>query len=153
MENKVVRFAVIGTEGIGKRHIEGMKKVSKAKLCAVCDVNEEYAKKAANQNGLDTYYTDYRDMLKAGGFDCVIVASPDKYHMEQSVSSLDAGYHVICEKPLAMRYEECQAIVDAAKKSGKKFMVGQCGRQTPSFILAKQLVDQGEIGEHFFGTI
>lgn len=149
-ENRV-RYAVIGTEGIGQHHMDGIKKNPKTSvLTAVCDNVEEYAKKAADKNGLDKYYTDYRDMLRDGGFDCVVVATPDQAHMEQCIASLEAGYHVLCEKPLAMYEYELDAIVEAAKKSDKKFMVGQVGRKTPSFILAKQLVDEGVIGDLFF---
>jgi len=149
MEQNMIRFAIIGTEGIGRSHEKGMQGVPNAKVTAVCDINEEYAKKAAVRNGLDKYYTDYKEMLKDGGFDCVIVCTPDKFHRDQSVDSLNAGYHVLCEKPLTMTLEECEDIVNAAKKSEKIFMVGQVCRKTPGFVLAKQLVDQGEIGELF----
>ena len=146
-----VRYAVIGTEGIGKNHIRGIKENPKTSvLTAVCDNVEAFAKKAAEQNGLDKYYTDYKEMLKDGGFDCVVVATPDQVHMEQSIAALEAGYHVLCEKPLAMYEYELDAIVEAAKKSDKKFMVGQVGRKTPAFILAKQLVEDGVIGDLFF---
>lgn len=149
MEN-IVRFAVIGTAGIGTLHINGMKKVAEARLCAVCDIVETAAKRAATENGLDKYYTDYKEMLKDGGFDCVIICTPDACHAEQAINSLVAGYHVLCEKPLSMTMEECQQIIDAAKESDRKFMVGQVCRKAPGFIKAKELVDAGEIGELSF---
>ena len=103
MSEKRVRYAVIGTEGIGKNHIRGINENPKTSvLTAVCDSVEAFAKKAAELNGLDKYYTDYKEMLKDGGFDCVVVATPDQVHMEQSIAALEAGYHVLCEKPLAM---------------------------------------------------
>lgn len=147
---QTVRFAVVGTEGIGTRHIDGIRKTPEASLTAVCDINPDWAAKAAAQNGLDRSYTDYREMYRDGGFDCVIICTPDRYHAAQAIEALEAGYHVLCEKPLTMTYEECADIVDAAKKSGKLFMVGQVCRKTPGFRLAKQLVEQGEIGELFF---
>ena len=149
MEN-IVRFAVIGTAGIGTLHISGMKKVAEARLSAVCDISEAAAKRAAIENGLEKYYTDYREMLADGGFDCVIICTPDACHAEQAINSLASGYHVLCEKPLSMTMEECQAIVDAAKASDKKFMVGQVCRKAPGFVKAKELVDSGEIGELSF---
>jgi len=147
---KVVRFAVIGTAGIGTRQMEGMQKVAEAKLCAVCDIVESAAKRAATQYGLDKYYTDYKEMLKDGGFDCVLICTPDACHSAQAIDSLAAGYHVLCEKPLTMTMEECQQIIDAAKKSDKKFMVGQVCRYAPAFVKAKELVEAGEIGELSF---
>ncbi|MBQ8407398.1 MAG: Gfo/Idh/MocA family oxidoreductase [Clostridia bacterium] len=149
MEN-IVRFAIIGTAGIGTHHTAGINKVDEAVLTAVCDIVEPAAKRAAAENGLDKYYTDYKEMLKDGGFDCVIICTPDACHAEQAIASLEAGYHVLCEKPLSMTMEECQQIVDAAKKSDKKFMVGQVCRYAPGFALAKELVDAGEIGELSF---
>ncbi len=149
MENNVVRFAIIGIAGIGTHHIAGINKVPSAKLTAICDVKPGALKRYAEETGA-TPYSDYKEMLKAGGFDCVIVCTPDSCHAEQSIESLKAGYHVLCEKPLSMTLEECQAIVDAAKASDKKFMVGQVCRKAPGFIKAKELVDAGEIGELSF---
>ena len=145
-----VRFAVVGVHSIARHHIDGINKLPQAELVAVCDIHEEYAKKRAAENGLDKYYLDYDQMLADGGFDCVVICTPDQVHAEQAVKALEAGYHVLCEKPLAMKMEDVAAIVDAAKKANKKFMVGQVCRKTPSFIAAKHLVESGELGQLFF---
>ncbi len=150
MENGIVRIAVVGVDSIGKVHINAIKTLPGAKLTAVHDVVEEYAKNRALENGLDKWYTDYDQMLADGGFDCVIICSPDKFHVEQSVKALRAGYHVLCEKPLTMTLAECDQMVKAAKASDKVFMVGQVCRKTPGFVKAKEMVDAGEIGELFF---
>ena len=76
-----VRFAVIGTEGIGRSHIDGILATENATLAALCDVDEAGVRARAEKHGLDTYYTDYKDMLRAGGFDCVVVCSPDSFQM------------------------------------------------------------------------
>ena len=145
-----VRFAVVGTEGIGVSHIKGINNIPEATLAAVCDIDEGYAKKAAEANGLDRYFTDYDAMIAAGGFDCVVICTPDSFHCYQAVTALEAGYHVLCEKPLAMRLDECQRIVDAARRADKYFMVGQVCRKTPAFALMKEMVDRGDIGELFY---
>ena len=145
-----VRFAVVGVGGLGKGHIKGIKIHSDiAELVCVCDNVEEIAKSVAEENNVP-YYLDFYEMLKVGGFDCVILVTPDYIHCEHSVAALEAGYHVLCEKPLAQKIDECQQIVDAVRRTGKKFMTGQVGRKTPGFIKAKELVDAGEIGELFF---
>lgn len=146
----IVRFAVVGTEGIGKSHIQGITNTREAVLTAVCDINADYAKKAAEQNGLDRFFTDYDDMLRCGGFDCVVICTPDSFHKEQSVKALRAGYHVLCEKPLAMRLDECAEIIEAARASERKFMVGQVCRKTPAFSLMKEMVARGDIGDIFY---
>ena len=144
-----IRFAVVGVHSIAKHHIDGIKKLPQAELAAVCDIHEEYAKARAAENGLDKYYLDYDKMLADGGFDCVVICTPDQVHAAQAVKALEAGYHVLCEKPLAMKMEDVTAIVAAAKKANKKFMVGQVCRKTPAFIAAKQLVEAGELGQLF----
>lgn len=150
MKQNTVRFAVIGTAGIGIHHIEGIHETADAELTAVCDIIPEYAAACAAQNNLTCYYTDYNEMLADGGFDCVIICTPDYVHKEQAIAALEHGYHVLCEKPLAMTLEDCGEIVAAAKKSDRKFMVGQVCRKAPAFRLAKQMADRGEIGKLFF---
>ncbi len=150
MAQNKVRFAVVGVHNLGRAHIEGIKKNPDiAELVAICDNVEELAKNCAEKNNVP-YYTDFYEMIKVGGFDCVILVTPDQIHREHAVAALEAGYHVLCEKPLAQKIEDCQAMVDAARKSGKKFMTGQVCRKAPGFIKAKELVDAGEIGELFF---
>ena len=83
----------------------------------------------------------------ASDVDIVVVASPDHFHTEQSIAAMEAGKHVICEKPLAPTVEDCKKIIDAVKRTGKFFMTGQVCRYAPGFRLAKQLLDSGRIGE------
>ena len=84
--------------------------------------------------------------IYASDADIVVVASPDNFHREQSVKALEAGKHVICEKPLALNLDDCRAIIAAVKKSGRQFMTGQVCRYAPGFRTAKALVDAGRIG-------
>ena len=85
-------------------------------------------------------------MLRDGGFDCVIVATGDQMHAEISVAALEAGYHVLCEKPLSLTREECLEVVRAARKSGKICAVGQSIRKAEIFIEARKMIMAGEIG-------
>jgi len=149
MSEKIVRFAVVGG-GMGKAHIKGIESIPEAKLTAFCDINEERAKSISEEHGLNKYYTDYYEMLRDGGFDCIVLCTPDQIHREQCVAALRAGYHVLCEKPLALNMDDCRAINDAAKAAKGKFMVGQICRKTPGFIKAKELIDEGMIGDIFF---
>ena len=150
MEQKKIRFAVVGLLGLGKSHIKGIQLNSDiAELACVCDIIPELAKEKGEELGVP-YYTDFYEMIKVGGFDCVVLVTPDYVHREHAVAACEAGYHVLCEKPLAQTIEDCQAMVAAAKKSGVKFMTGQVCRKAPGFMKAKELVDAGEIGELFF---
>lgn len=150
MAQKKIRFAVVGVGGLGKAHIKGIGLNSDiAELACVCDNDEKIAKACSEENNVP-YYTDFYEMIKVGGFDCVILVTPDYVHREHAVAACEAGYHVLCEKPLAQTIEDCQAMADAAKKSGVKFMTGQVCRKAPGFVKAKELVDAGEIGELFY---
>ena len=153
MSQKKVRFAVVGVQGLGRAHVRGIRDNSDvAELVAICDNNEEILKERANDFGMpeDKCYLDFYEMLKVGGFDCVILATPDYVHREHAVAACEAGYHVLCEKPLAQTIEDCEAMVAAAEKSGVKFMTGQVCRKAPGFVKAKELVTEGKIGELFF---
>lgn len=134
---------------MANRHSDGIAAIEGAELVCVCDNVEEKAKKRAEERGVP-YFLDYNEMLKVGGFDAVIICTPDQIHREQVVSALDMGYHVLCEKPLALTMEDCRLIVEASHRAKGKFMVGQVCRMTPGFIKAKELIDEGRIGEIFF---
>ncbi len=150
MSEKKVRFAVVGLKSIGNAYVIGSRDLPNVEITAICEVNEEIARKRAAEYGMDKYYTDFYEMIADGGFDCVILGTPDQIHMEHSIAALEAGYHVICEKPLALTMEECEKIVAATRKSDKKFMTGQVCRKAPAFIKAKELVESGAIGELTF---
>ena len=150
MSEKKVRFAVVGLAGLGRRHINGILDNSDvAELTYLCDNNEEVAKRFSDEFGVP-YYLDFYEMLKVGGFDCVILVTPDQIHREHAVAACEAGYHVLCEKPLAQSMADCRAMAEAAEKSGVKFMTGQVARQSPGFIKARELVKSGVIGDLFF---
>ena len=151
MSDKKVKFAVVGLKSIGNSYIvNAIKKIPEAELVSICEIDEKIAEKRKAEYGLDKCYSDFYEMIKDGGFDCVILGTPDQVHMEHSIAALEAGYHVICEKPLALTMEECEAIVAATRKTDRKFMTGQVCRKAPAFIKAKELVAAGEIGELTF---
>jgi predicted dehydrogenase len=121
-----------------------------AELSCVCDIDEKVARECAKKYGDVKYYTDYYKMLEDGGFDCVVLVTPDQIHREHAVAACDKGYHVLCEKPLAQTVEDCYAMIEAAKRNNVKFMTGQVARKSPGFAKAKELVEQGKIGELFY---
>jgi predicted dehydrogenase len=118
-------------------------------LRAVCDVVEETARSIAKKHSCDAV-TDYRDLVARDDIHVISVASPDHLHAEHCIAALQAGKHVLCEKPLALTMEHCRAIVEAVDRSGLKFMVGQVCRYTPAFVLTKRLIEDGVIGSLFF---
>ena len=150
----MVRVGFIGL-GMGRLHMQGAAAHPDAKIVACCDTNEARRK---NKDGVDiteefkgcAFYTDYKEMIEKETMDAIVIASPDQLHKEMCEYCLHAGLHVLCEKPLALTEEECLAIVAAAEKSDKKFMVGQICRYTPGFMGAKKLIEEGKIGDLTF---
>lgn len=94
--------------------------------------------------------TDYRDLVAVPGIGLVSVASPDYYHAEQCIAAMEAGKDVLCEKPLTLTMKEGKEIAAAVTRTGRRFMIGQVCRYAPGFVLAKRMVDRGEIGKLFF---
>ncbi len=150
MEKKILNVGVISCSGMAEGHMKGVIAHPQAKLVAVCDIDLEKAKTVAERRGVSRVYQDYKELLAQPDIDAVIIVTPDHLHREMAVAALEAGKHVLCEKPLALNRDDLQAIADAVKKSDKKFMVGQIARYTPSFKLAKEIMNRGEIGDIVF---
>lgn len=150
MSNKKLSAAVIGLY-MGKRHLKAIIE-NGADVAAICDINPETLKEVGDEYGIpeEKRYTDWRHLLNIPELDIVLVITPDQLHREMSETFLAAGIHVMCEKPLALTREDLNAIVHASDKSKAKFMVGQICRFTPAFIKAKELIDNGTIGDIYF---
>ena len=146
---KKVKYGIIGC-GMGKAHMAGLKQNNSAELAAICDINPEILKTCSDLYPEAAACGDYREVLANPDVDAVVVAVPDQQHREISLAALDAGKHVLCEKPMALTLEDCRAMVEASRKTDRKFMIGQICRFTPGFVRAKELIDAGEIGELFF---
>jgi predicted dehydrogenase len=134
---------------MGVRRAKSIKENANCELVCTTDVVQEKSKMLANQFECD-HYADYRDIIARDDVDCVIVSLPNKFHREASVSSLNSGKHVICEKPLARRPEEALEMVRAAKKNGRYLKVGSNLRYFPNVSRAKELMDGGVIGDLVF---
>jgi myo-inositol 2-dehydrogenase/D-chiro-inositol 1-dehydrogenase/scyllo-inositol 2-dehydrogenase (NAD+) len=118
-----------------------------AKMVAVSDAVEASAKAAADELGIEAWYTDYREALANREVDAVIVVTPTQFHHDIVIKAAGAGKHILCEKPMAMNREECQEMIDAAQENRVKLQIGFMRRFDANFRRAKEIVDTGEIGE------
>lgn len=143
-------FGVISASFMAKEHMKAVKFNRNAELRAICDIDAQKAAQVAEEMGVSQYYTDYRELLKQEDIDVIIIATPDGIHPEQTIAALEAGKHVLCEKPMALTVEECRSMIEASKRTGRKLMIGQICRYTPGFRLAKNMIEDGVIGELFF---
>lgn len=151
LKNGKVGFGVIGCR-LGREHIESALLNPAMELNAICDIDKQRMESLAKIHGIDekNCYTDYLKLIERDDIDAVVVATPDMLHEEQAVAAMKAGKHVLCEKPMALSIDECKRMIQASKDTGKKLMIGQVVRYTPGAVLAKKLIDDGEIGELFY---
>lgn len=150
---KQVKIGVIGCGGIAmKKHLPAYKNNPKATLVAFCDVSAERAEEAKERFGCEgaRVYTDYRELLKDEDVDAVLVLTHNKVHCEMTVAALDAGKHVMCEKPMATSYAETQEMIAARDRSGKVLTVAYQNRYRPDSIHLKALAEDGAFGEIYY---
>lgn len=142
----MIRVGIIGCGRIAQeRHIPEYLENEKAELCAFYDINQERAQQLAEQYGGRAYHT-YEELLEDKQIDAVSVCAANRVHAEITIKALESGKHVLCEKPMAVTYEECEEMVRAAKKTGKYLMIDQNQRLAKAHVKAKEMIEAGEIG-------
>ncbi len=147
---KPVRVGIIGA-GIGRQHLRGYLGASGAIVTAICDLDSDRAAQLARENGLETrIFSDYRALIEANCVDAVSVCVPNFLHATVAAACLEAGLHVLCEKPLAINALEAQLIADAAQKSGKICMVSHVLRFRDDVCALKAQIEGGKIGEIYY---
>jgi len=146
MSTEAIGIGVIGLR-MGRGHLAGYVQNPHTEVVGVCDVDEQLLATRKEEFGARVAVTDYRELLAEPDIQLVSVASPDYYHAEQSIAAMEAGKDVLCEKPMTLNMDEAKAIIDAVERTGRRFMIGQVCRFAPGFVLAKRMVDRGDIGE------
>lgn len=150
----MLRVGIIGCGGIANgKHMPALSKIEEVEMVAFCDLIEERAIKASGEfgNGKSTTYTDYKDMLVKENLDVVHVCTPNISHAQLSIDSLEAGAHVMCEKPMAKTSDEARQMIEAAKRTGKKLTIGYQNRFRTDSQYLHEVCQEGELGEIYFG--
>ncbi|GAB6926459.1 Gfo/Idh/MocA family oxidoreductase [Paenibacillus sp. JCM 10914] len=147
---KLINVGVIGTGSISAMHLQSYQKHDGANLLAVCDLNEERAQRAAEKYGASKVYTDYHELLADPEIDAVSICTWNNTHAEISIAALNAGKHVLVEKPLCRTVEEALRVQEAVKSSGKLLQVGFVRRYDPNAQMLREFADKGEFGEIYF---
>jgi predicted dehydrogenase len=142
-----VRLGLIGTSWWADfMYVPSIKSHAGAELAAVCGTDAERTSAFAAKHGIARSHVDWREMLAAGGLDGVIVSVPDDLHKEITLGAINAGLHVLCEKPLALNAADAADMLAAAEARGVYHLVLYTWREQPIFRYLKQLVDQGYVG-------
>jgi predicted dehydrogenase len=140
--------AVVGTGFIGPVHIEGLQRAG-VRVRGVLGTSLEKSQRAAKSYGLERAYTSLAELLDDPQVTAVHLTSPNRFHFDQAMQCMDAGKHVLCEKPLAMNSRESLALVQRAKASQVRTAVNYNVRYYPICLEAAQRIQQGELGEVF----
>lgn len=142
-----LRVAMIGAGGIAGTHMAELSKMSDVELVAIADVNEKALSAKADEYKIPRTFTDYRKMLAEVKPDAVSVCTPNGLHCQPTIDALRSGAHVMVEKPLAMNAREGQAMLDAAKKSKRKLVIGFQWRYDPRAQFLRSAVAEGRFGK------
>ncbi|HAE61950.1 MAG TPA: oxidoreductase, partial [Eubacteriaceae bacterium] len=147
-----LKVGIIGCGGISNnKHMPAIKKAGYAEIVAFCDIIEERAVKSAKEFGNEEakVFIDYKELLKED-LDAVYVCTPNRSHAMISVDALHSGKHVMCEKPMALNYEEACLMVNAAKETGKILTIGYQNRYRADSQYLKQECEDGALGEIYY---
>lgn len=150
---KSIRIGMIGCGGIATgKHLPSLKKLPDVEIVAFFDLDEERARKAAAEFGSSgaKVYTSYQELLQESSIEVVHVCTPNDSHAEISVAALEAGKHVMCEKPMAKTSEDAKRMVDAAKRTGKKLTIGYQNRFRPDSQYLHTVCTRGDLGDIYY---
>ncbi len=144
---------------MGREHLKCYRSLRGVRVTAICDSDRARLKGSEKVEGniggddaaLDlgdvALYTDFEKMLDEEQLDAVSITLPTFMHRDFTVKALDAGAHVLCEKPMAMNVEQCEDMIAAAKTNKRILQIGHCIRFWPEYAKAKQIVDSGKYGD------
>ena len=153
--DRIVKIGIIGCGGIANgKHMPSLKKIKNVQMVAFCDIIEERAVKAAEEYGVEgaKVYTDYKELLKDRDIEVVHVCTPNRSHAFISIDAMEAGKHVMCEKPMAKTYKEAKEMLDASERTGMKLTIGYQSRWRADSLYLKKMCEDGELGEIYYGN-
>lgn len=147
---KKIKIGIIGTGNIGHTHIEAYLKNPSVELYAFCDIDKERVEKVGKKYEITKTYTELDEMLKLEELDAVSVCTWNSAHAACTIAALNAGKHVLCEKPMAMNAKEAEEMKAAAEKSGKLLMIGFVRRFGNDCKVLKDFISEDLFGEIYY---
>lgn len=139
-----ISFAIIGCGNIGRRHAAYIQAVGK--LVAVCDIDEARAKETGEKFNAAVFNSIENLLADKAKPDVVVVCTPNGLHAAHSILAMQAGCHVLCEKPMAIKSSDCLAMIDAAEKAGRKLFIVKQNRFNPPVVAVKKILEENKLG-------
>ena len=146
-----VKLAIIGAGNIANAHLDAYKHVADVEIYAACDINPDRLAKTCDKYGIERRYTDVDTMLaELPELDAADVCVWNCNHAECSIKALNAGLHVLCEKPMAYTAKEAEEMLAAAEKNGKLLMIGFVLRFSDEAKIAMDFIQKGYLGDIYY---
>ena len=142
---KKINFAIIGCGRIGNRHAEHINNLGN--LVAVCDINDKKLNDLGNKFGARKYTSIDELLEKENGVDVISICSPNGLHAEQTIAAFRAGFHVLCEKPMALSVYDCGRMIKEAEWANKRLFIVKQNRYNPPVDAVRELIQSGKLGE------
>lgn len=147
------RIGIIGTGGISHAHMTGYKALEGVEVAAACDLSAERREAFGERYGVAALYGEYREMLAREDLDAVSVCVWNNGHRDATVAALEAGCHVLCEKPMALNAREAREMQAAAERAGRLLMIGFVRRFGPETDAARDFLDRGVLGDIYYAKV
>jgi predicted dehydrogenase len=146
-----IRFGLIGAGRVSPRHVQSISELAGARLVAIADVVASRAERIAKEQHAQAY-SDYRKMLERDDIDVVNICTPSGLHAQMTIDALQAGKHVICEKPMALNLHDADRMIATAQATGKKLCVVLQNRYNPPMQDLRRIVDENRLGKILLGN-
>ncbi len=148
--SKKIKIGIIGTGSISASHIKSYLKNDKVEVYALCDINKDRVEAAGKEYGIKRTYTDMDEMLKLKEIDAVSVCTWNSAHAPCTIAALNAGKHVLCEKPMAISAQEAKTMEETAIKNGKLLMIGFVRRFGNDCTVLKDFINKDFLGDIYY---
>ncbi len=142
-----IRFGVIGAGGIGSSHLRSLNECANVAVVALAESSPHRLKSIQETFPALRGYSDYRELLDQSDIDAVTIALPNYLHASATIEALQAGKHVLLEKPMATNYGDALKIAEAVNRTGRTFMLAQNFRFNRFTQAAKQIISRGDLGQ------
>ena len=145
----MLKLGIIGVGGIAQTHIRMLKKVEQAKICAICDIDEEKLQKVGDQLEIPEShrFTDYKDLINCEDVQAVEICTPNYLHVPMAMDVVAAGKALEVEKPLSVDYAGIDGLLEAIDAAGIVNMTCFSYRFMPAVRYAKHLIEEGKLGK------
>ncbi|SCW64956.1 Predicted dehydrogenase [Paenibacillus tianmuensis] len=145
-----IKIGIIGAGSISEQHFTAYSHHPEVEIYAVCDLNEERAQAKAEAYGASKVFTDYRELLALPDIHGVSICTWNNSHAEISIAALEAGKHVLVEKPLCQTVAEALKVEETVRRTGKLLQVGFVRRYASNTEILKKFIDAGDLGEIYY---